>query len=201
MRGVLDDWVVTSADGADAAACRTPFAHRVLALRPKPALAFFYALCQRGAIVKSLAKQFPLQTTGGATTLPFEANHGALLETLAHLSQLAASNLYTKDQTAPLLCVPVVAAMKARIARINWTLDYFKNGWRTTAFERSWFDMDGALSRHGWTISNVTGTADASLSSQYLYAEYQTPPNLTPHYRSFRPRVAFEVAKSVYDTK
>lgn len=121
------------------------------------------------------------------------------------MSQLAAANATTMNFTAPLLHIPVVVAMKARITRMNWTVDYYLNGWKTTAYETNWFEHDGESSKHGWTAIDVTETHEGSPVSQYLYAKYEVPNRkgttsapVYPRYRYLKPCVSGEVGKLVY---
>lgn len=203
LRGKLNDWVITTTEPA--ASLGTPVTHRVLALRSKPALVFFYGLIQRSPLVTGMAKQFKDQTQWARDSMPYESNHEALLESIAELSQLAANNATTKDYTAPLLFVPTVESMKARLARINWTIDYYFNGWKSVAYETNWFENNGEYSRNGWSAVDVTGSPEGSPVSQYLYAQYQTPkrkgtvdaPNY-PCYRFLKPCISFEVGTLPY---
>jgi hypothetical protein len=197
LKGLVDDWVAVRQPPYG-----VPCATHIISLRHKEAERFFYALVQRSPLLSGCARRFKEKSGWAKQGAPFESQSAPLLEVLTELATLCVGE--GDQDVPPLLGVPTAAAMRARIARVNWTLDYYLNGWKTHAFGHNWFAMHGEYSRHGWTAEDITETADdpgsgVALCSQYLFAEYCPPrrgangDSVLPRYRLRDPRLAFEV--------
>jgi hypothetical protein len=173
-----------------------------------------YALVQRSKSLRALVAKHgepanPLKTGN------LVENAHELLETVAQLHAREMSALIgaadadtAKSTIAPMLDVPLVPAMEARLARIVWTVNCYVNGWKSTAYTYNWFDHNGEYSRHGWRAVDVTGTPHGAPNSQYLYADYHPPvwperpedeyDKVNGFYRYLRPELCHEVVKSAY---
>ena len=204
MAGITDDWVAVRVPPPGSA---SPAVSYQITLRHEAAMRFFYGVVQRSPLLSGYGTRFKEKSAWAQQGRPYESNPRALLELMAHLAALATEA--GDPDVPPLLAVPGLAGMRARIARINWTLDYYVNGWKTPDFTYSWFATKGEYSRHGWTRRNVTGGTDdegagIALGSQYFYAEYAPPhkdktgETVSGRYRMYAAELAAEVCEPMY---
>lgn len=199
MSGIVDDWVVYRAPPPNA-----PAAPCLIQLRHDLAARFFYGVVQRSPLLSNFAKRFQSKSVWAQRGAAFEPDAAALMEVLADLTGLATAE--GDLAVPPLLSVPTKAGMRARIARINWTLDYYVNGWKTPAYTYNWFQATAEYPRHGWAAVEHEEDAGSgvALTSQYYYAEY-IPPRIDAfgapvrgRYRLLQPMLAYEVAEPVF---
>lgn len=173
-------------------------------LRRGALTAFFYYMIQTSPELKTHVERH--KDSRWATRLAaYVVDPRELLDAIAHLHELAtapAGELVpaTASVPPPLFEVPTLAAMEARCARVEWTLNYYANAWKTPDYTHNWFRAGGELSLHGWAIDDVTASMFTNPSSHYLFAEYVPPQHDAEGacvrrgaYRFHAPRVAHDV--------
>jgi hypothetical protein len=179
-----------------------------LYLRRGALVQFFYYMLQTSPEIRGAAERH--KGTQWAQRLDTHiAEPAELLEVIAHLHELdtATTGMSAEAVAAtagrvppPLYEVPTVAAMEARCARIEWTLNYYCSGWKTPEYTQNWFRKGGELSLHGWDAEDVTGAVHTNPDSFYLFAAY-IPGEVAPDgerlrcgtYRYHAPRVTHDV--------
>lgn len=173
----------------------TPTADTAVCLRRDTMATFFYWLVSRSPTLRTLAGRHA--DTRWATD--FDRPQAVL-----DFAQLLAP--HAPPGAPPLLGVPVYGAMHARVARLEWTLNYYVNGWKTPAYRGSWFELSGECARYGWVVVDVTDSPVCLPGSQYLHSEYEPPrppsasgDDFVPgRYRYYMPQVVSECTAGAF---
>lgn len=209
LRGVFNDSILSyprAPDEADGKEDAPLLRMTLVEVQYEAAMKFLYYVVQtsRGLVSAARRCNVDLAYTEDAGKL-----QQTLLELQTRLSQRAKSDaeeeMRRKGKTQPeaplpLLGVPSQRLMMARIARINWTLSYYANGWKTGEFAHNWCLSEDDYSLHGWTIREVTGALAVMPDSGYLYADYVHPSSAHEcgYYRYYSCARAEEVREPMY---